>query len=543
MTFTRRDIIRFGTLGAVAAVLPAQRLLLDRRQAGADPNACIADRVLTGDVNMPDGFTVPPGETWIFDPAATTTVTVTRNVVVEGTLRMRPANPGVVHTLRFNGVDEDAFVGGHTMTPLATDVGLWVIGMGELDAQGTPRAGWNRTGTDPTWLTTDELVVAPTAPGDYGMFVQFAPFTLGATPPAVTAPDGTVHTAEVVNLTRNVRIEGTPEHRAHVMFVGCQRPQTLRHLAIRWMGPTKDTGGTYYGGSYGQLPIDKNVSGRYGLHFHHCADGVRGTLVEGVVVRDIGGNGFVSHLSNGITYRDCVAYDLRDNGYWWDEASQSHDIVYDGCAAMLVRPMPHFEGYNTHGFMLGEGNGLVAKNCVAVAVQGNNVNAGGFHWPRSASSVWLFEDNVAHNNRGPGIGVWGNDDKPHVLTRVSTYRNTFGILHGAYLNNYAYRDISAFGNETDLYHLALGNIIYERAKFGGVTIGNHVLQSPSATRFVDCVFGGQIAVNETEGQPGTFRFESSTPATDLTPAKFYVLHKLSTITVHNSDSTTFEVTA
>ena len=51
-------------------------------------------RVL-GDVHLPDGFTVRR-ETWVFDPDTDTTVNVSANVIVEGTLVMRPAS-GIEH--------------------------------------------------------------------------------------------------------------------------------------------------------------------------------------------------------------------------------------------------------------------------------------------------------------------------------------------------------------------------------------------------------------------------------------------------------------
>jgi hypothetical protein len=116
---------------------------------------------------MPDGFRVPAGKVLTFDPNVSTTVRVGANVVVEGTLRMKPASPQVVHRLVFEGIDEARFVGGG-MDVLESDIGLWVIGSGVLDIAGSPKVAWNRTGIDPTWLPTDELRVTPTDRGDFG---------------------------------------------------------------------------------------------------------------------------------------------------------------------------------------------------------------------------------------------------------------------------------------------------------------------------------------------------------------------------------------
>src|SRR5690606_41555081 len=92
-------------------------------------------RVLSGDIHLPDGFTVPPGETWVFDPDTDTTVIVSANVIVEGTLVMRPASGDIEHALIFEDVDESRFVGGG-MAPVETDVGLWGIGDGQRLIEG-----------------------------------------------------------------------------------------------------------------------------------------------------------------------------------------------------------------------------------------------------------------------------------------------------------------------------------------------------------------------------------------------------------------------
>src|SRR5690606_39388530 len=92
-------------------------------------------RVLSGDVHLPDGFTVPPGETWVFDPDTDTTVTVSANVIVEGTRVMRPASGDIEHVLIFEDVDESRFVGGG-MDPVESHVGLWGIGDGQRLIEG-----------------------------------------------------------------------------------------------------------------------------------------------------------------------------------------------------------------------------------------------------------------------------------------------------------------------------------------------------------------------------------------------------------------------
>ena len=116
---------------------------------GKDALVISDTKVISGDVSA-TGIDVRAGGVLEFDPARSTTLTVTGNVVVRGRLRMRPNDPDVVHRLQFADVDESAFVG-DTMGPVASDVGLWVIGAGRLDLMGSRRRGWNRRGTHPTW--------------------------------------------------------------------------------------------------------------------------------------------------------------------------------------------------------------------------------------------------------------------------------------------------------------------------------------------------------------------------------------------------------
>ena len=88
------------------------------------------------------GARIHPGATLRLNPAASVTLTFTANVVVDGTLVSRP-NAGVTHTIRFEGVNEAAYAGGG-MTPLASDVGLWVMGSGRLDLAGREKRSWTR---------------------------------------------------------------------------------------------------------------------------------------------------------------------------------------------------------------------------------------------------------------------------------------------------------------------------------------------------------------------------------------------------------------
>ena len=184
---------------------------------------------------------------------------------------MRP-QPGVEHVLRFVDVDESAFVGGG-LDPLATDVGLWVVGDGRPRHPGDAEAGVepNRDVARPG-AAGDELVVAPVEAGD------FTPRpSRWATPSRRSGSAG----------PRCSTSAGTPGSRgrraaARTSSSGPSSPSRSGTRQLRHLGPRQPGGTTTVG-----------VLGRYGLHFHHAHDGSRGSVVEGVVVRDCGDHAFV----------------------------------------------------------------------------------------------------------------------------------------------------------------------------------------------------------------------------------------------------------
>lgn len=519
MSVSRRQFLTYTGAGVGA-------LVLARAFTGCDP---AADKEISGTVDWTGQgqTTVPAGQLWEFDPDVSTTVTVDANVIVRGTLRMRP-NPGVTHTLRFVNVNEANYVGGGTQV-LASDVGLWVMDAGILDAQGQPKAGWNRTGDDSTWTSTDELVVAPNAAQALSLDPPaFASFTKGGNVPSVSYA-GTVHKTEVANLTRNVRIEGTAAGRAHVFILSTQ-PQTLRNIAIRYMGPRQN---------------NASVLGRYGLHFHMCGDNSRGSVVQGVVVRDCGGPAFVPHMSNGVTFTDCVAYRSTGKGYWWDDNTTSDDVSYDHCAAFSVlRPTSG----TLSGFHLNKGTNVSCTDSVAAGCVCTSVTSGGFHWPENQWGSWLFTGCVAHNNYGPGVSSWQNTnpDKQNLIDDFVCYRNGDGISDGAYLTAYQYRNAVCFDNiyrtgGGDVAHRAAGTT-FDHCTFEKVVIAeHHTLTNPPTAKYLDCKIGS-IVVNESPNTAAIpIEFHSTTAAHDLAPSDFQVIVKRSPITVYNSDGSSFTV--
>ena len=420
-----------------------------------------ASKLLSGTVNDPDGFEVPAGEVWVFDPTKNTTVEVEANVVVRGVLEMRP-NTGVTHTLRFKNVDTSKFVGGGVEL-IDDDTGLWVLDNGILDIEGEKKTGWNRTGTDPTWKSSDEIKVAPVNVGDY----TAKPFTLGSTVPQL---DSSVPKAEVFNLTRSVNIEGTPSGHSHVTLLSSQK-QTIKYAAFRYLGVS-------------------TTLGRYPIHFHFMGDASRGSLVEGTVVRDSDEHAYVAHASHGVTFRDTVAYNVQDSAYWWDpikgtgsDANATDDIVYDHALAVQIEK-DESHPHSLCGFALVAGKGGAIFDSAAAAVNGQT-NAAGYCWPANDLQVWAFHDNVAHNNPKNGIFVWHNDTTPHLISDYIAYANgSAGIDHGAYGNAYSYSDVYLYKNKVgiELHSGGKGNPVWacivEKASTSG--IGLNVLNTNAA---------------------------------------------------------------
>ena len=485
--FTRLMVFTVALIVLSTPFIVANRQVFNPRAAGE------CTTTYSGNVTL-SKLDVASNQTVCFEPNVNTTVEISGNAIVNGVLRMQPANAGISHTLRFTGANENAFVGGG-MDPIASDVGLWVMGAGKLEVQGATKTGWLRATNSlnsgstsvvldnaPTgWLAGDEVLIVPTATGafDAGETRTISAISgntvtlnsgLSNSHPTVSLPDGRTLGAEVANLTRNVRIEGMkPANplptisqnnnpgRSHI-FIRNTSPaiHTVKYAAIRYMAPRK---GDPDGGSI-------LVLGRYALHFHMSNENNRGTVVEGVVARDIGSHAFVPHTSHGITFRDTVAYNTNGDAYWWDprpgcpegqrgcpDPNLTNDILYDHALAAYVNADPNSplgKGRNRmSAFRLVGGLRNTVRNSVAVAVSGGR-DSSGYHWPESENPVpnlWIFEDNLVHNNRADGIFGWQNDENVHTITRYTAYRNGgSGIELGAYTNRYQFFDNVLFEN-------------------------------------------------------------------------------------------------
>jgi hypothetical protein len=449
--------------------------------------------VVVVDVSPPDLSGVDVDGSLTFDPFVDVHLRSAGNVVVHGLLTMRPLAPSVEHRLTFIGVDESAFVGGgHSV--LASDVGLWVMHSGTLDAAGHPRRAWSRiVGGAPSgasvivvndatgWQVGDVVSIAPTDPPNVpGFAVRFEERTIvdvdgnivTLSSPLAWSHQGAVGIgAEVFNLTRNVVIEGQPTGRAHVALMEPEQPIYLSHITIQHMGPRKVQ----------DLSVPTKILGRYSLHIHHGDDLTDGSLVEGVLVRDGMSHSFVPHASHGVTLLDTVAYNVREDGYWWDPPDEhgthaTHRQIWEHCAAALVSANVSTTDRRLAGFVLRGGDDNQIIDSVAVGIQGRD-DAAGFQWPEgtsSTSAVWNFSPgNVAHNNVADGIFVWQNTGATEHTVRgfVGYYNGDAGITHGAYTNDYHYEDATLYGNGVTGVSLeATSRSVAEAITFDGLVI-------------------------------------------------------------------------
>ncbi|MFV2001182.1 MAG: hypothetical protein ACC654_12535, partial [Acidimicrobiia bacterium] len=412
--------------------------------AVVEPAQAATTRILNDGENFPNGFTVPAGETWEFNSGADTKVTTSGNVIVLGTLRMRPDSAGIEHFLQFLNIDESKFVGGGLSSADApNDIGLWVEDTGVLDISGTPVTPWAYEWQD-DWSASDDIVAAPNSAGDYSTYTQV---NSAADVPAAN-PLG--FKTELLNLTRNVRIEGTPGGRTHIFIraLNAPSPQTIKYAAIRYVSPWIS---------------DKDTTGRYGLHFHRNGDATQGSIVEGVVVRDTGNHAFVPHASNGITLRNTIAYNTTSEAYWWDPSTaevcgtvdgcnETDDLLYDSVVAAGTIPNPAVK-HEAAAIRLGGGDNLTIVNSVVVGMGDTGANNAAYSWPSKDRGVWTFVNNVAHNNESHGIFVWqntsGDPDENHVIDGYTAYYNaTTAIDHGAYGNSYVYKNLVLLENAT-----------------------------------------------------------------------------------------------
>lgn len=449
----------------------------------------VKDTAFTGDL------VVPAGQRWLLQGR----VQVGGNVLVQDAAL--GCRGGANTRLVLVGRDPSTFVGGgmEYSAAVAGDVGVWVWGSGQLDFSGTLKLGWNRTGTDLSWLPTDEYWIAPTrlgrAPEDYAA-TRWAPGQ------AVPLVDPRARAAEVINVTRDCAIEAAGAAHVHIHS---SMPQRIENVQLRGLGVTNPTTGEY-------------VLGRYALHFHVMRDASRFSSVRGLAFIDSKGIVFVPHSSSGITAVDVVSVNSYGPFVWWDEAQTTVDFTCDRCGFAGVRN-PLGPARSIVGFELGAGANMEIRNSFASGVFTGSGPGVGFNWPEPTpnydpvqdSLVWRFDvGNVSHTNR-IGLRFWNNSDENHTVRDYLSYRDQVGIENGAYLNANRYQNTLVlqsgylFSNDYSACCRAVNwngngatsedglpaesaNCRYEALEGPALMIGHRQVPANTYTRFVDCAF-------------------------------------------------------
>lgn len=352
------------------------------------------------------------------------------NIIVKGKLVMRSGD-----TIKFINVDESKFVGGGD-GPVASDVGLWVVESGVLSAIGTKKTAWSYK-WEAGWKQSDKIVAAPHRKNK---FFGFKDVNAKADVPSANKFG---YKTELLNLTRDVKIQGTKKGYAHV-FIKSTKRSTLKWVELRYLG-------VQVGGN--------DASGRYAIHLHKNQKASDGMFINGVVARDIGNHAFVPHASDGITFKNTIAYKTVEEAYWWDpkpaglpsgakDPNATNDLKIT--CAIAAKVDTDGEGRGSAFYLGSSGKNVTITKSVAVGTWssgGNSFDISAYQWPGTGRTNWKFNNNIAHNNYGHGIFVWQNTGARHVVTNYDAYYNgKFAISHGAYRNPYKYQGLELWGN-------------------------------------------------------------------------------------------------
>ncbi len=414
------------------------------------------------------GLAIHEGGALLLSPKHTIEFNNCGNVYKYGTIISHPLS-GIFHTFRFKHVDESKFVGGG-MDITESDVGYWVRGKGKFDFVGPYRTPWVRLeagvavgekiitlNQNPVgWKVGDVLSIVPTKKGDITGFEERSIVRISGNKVTLNAPldfdhpvvknpfTGQLHTAEVINTTRNIIIEGTPGGHTHINIMGTEF-QTFENVRQQYMGV-------------------RDVLGRYPNHLHHHKGGA---VYKNVIILDSDNRGFVSHTSHNILYEGCVTLRTKKDPYWWDEptgrfdrSNDSNNITWLNCIAADLRWNTTEESHQLSGFVFGAGKDNKCIGCVVVGNRGRSSSAGGT-WRSSANyapfNVWVVLDFLSHNNYACGFRNWQNDPAKHEVSHFVIYHCQIGIESGAYGNAYEWNHGHIFECDTaiEIHALAI----------------------------------------------------------------------------------------
>lgn len=455
--------------------------------------------------------------------AASSTLTLAGNLIVEGNgvldygTTTSPIPVTVTSRIRWT-LNEARYVGGDTMAPLDSDVGLWVVDDGKVQTNGPDRGAWTLlTSTaaagavqivvDPRyaggWRAGDEIVIGPTnafrsdrpavgtnlqderrtivSVSSSGVVVLNAPLTYLHKVEDIPWTDtfGDAYTERlappVANLTRNIIFEAVdPLNRPHAMFMD-EAVADLSDAAFVSFGPAPKNIGKFSNGKF------KPFS-RYALHFHRQKDASRVSKLDSVVISGGAGRGLTIHDSYGITAYDVViydqahtAFDTGNQAFWLESAvnaTTGESVPKTGANDLwLDRPLAMKFGVlgsqRATGIHFGAGMGAQIFGGYAAESIGN-LSAGMF-WPDStacANGDTACRDDPNRGVRGFRLTAhsstfafawWNNSKFPDHIVDLLGWNSEQGIDFGAYHTRSELFQVRLIGN-TDVQdaHYASG---------------------------------------------------------------------------------------
>lgn len=435
-------------------------------------------------------------------------LTLCGNLIVRGVLDYgRPADRVTVPaTIRFV-LDETRVVGGQTMVPVATDVGLWALGDAQVWMHGDYRDTWaslrvsavagsTTLEVEPAysqgWRVGDLLAVASTRAAlgtreerrtitavlGPGRFQLHAPLSQTHDVLTTNWTDAwnqmwvDVMAGKVANLTSNIRLEAAdPNHRPHVQIMDRAKAYVEDVAIVNFSPRPKFTG-------YDQAHDVVLPFGRYAWHFHIQDGGSRGSYLRRVRLYDGIGNGLSIHESWGVEVTDLVVLNqartsqsvtggqLRSNAPIILERSATNRYAESDDQGHACD-----DGYLDRTLVMGSGGFderawghgiwiMSSRNCpVLGATAAGGYLSSGIFWAEGAGQrdipMVLKAESVGLSR---GFFSWHNYTEPAGtpwVVDLLSWRNDGGLQWGAYVTAYWLFGVrSVFNSAYCVFHMA-----------------------------------------------------------------------------------------
>lgn len=149
--------------------------------------------------------------------------------------------------------------------------------------------------------------------------------------------------AEVANLSRNVVVESADPDgvRGHTMFHK-HSAGSISYAEFRHLGK-------------------QDTLGRYSIHFHLCADTMRGSSVIGASIWDSHNRWITIHGTESLVIRDNVGFKSVGHGFFLEDGTEINNIIDHNLAALVLPARP--QKNQVIPFDLNRGAGFWWANC------------------------------------------------------------------------------------------------------------------------------------------------------------------------------------